>query len=351
MQRVILLGRTQEELGELLTEMGEPSYRAQQVMQWIYQHRENDFSRMTNLPSALRHRLRETSRVNDLQIVDSSEDGDSTEKIALQLSDGEIIESVLIRRRYGNSVCLSTQVGCPIGCPLCASGMDGFTRDLTAAEITGQWFEIQRRLDPGSERISHVVFMGSGEPLLNYSNTLRAVRLLGGEDGAGISYRRITLSTVGLVPEMKRLAREDLPVTLAVSLHAPNDYLRDRLVPINEKYPLEVLIPACKEYAEGTGRRVSFEYAMIEQVNDYPELARELAILLADVKCHINLIPLNPVPGSDYSASSEDALTRFYRILTDLGLNATVRRSSGLDIDAGCGQLRRRITARERDST
>ncbi len=345
MRRAVLLGRTRSELEEFVGQMGEPSFRGQQLMEWIYQHREPDFFAMTNLPSSLRQRLSDTACINDLQIVDHRAGQGGTEKFALGLSDGEIVESVLIRRDYGNSICLSTQVGCPVGCPLCASGMDGFLRDLSPAEITGQWFEIQRRLDAAGERISHAVLMGSGEPLLNYANALRSIRLLGDEEGAGISFRRITLSTVGLIPEIGRLAREDLPITLAISLHAPNDYLRNQLVPMNEKYPLEELIPACKEYTISTGRRVSFEYAMIEGVNDYPELARELAILLDDLACHINLIPFNPVPGSEYRSSTEDAMNRFCRALRELGMNATVRRSSGLDIDAGCGQLRRRLDA------
>jgi len=343
MQKAVLLGRSREELEEFLAEMGEPSFRAQQLMQWIYEHREVNFEDMTNLPDGLRHRLDNEAQVCDIKIAQRVEDDEGTEKYALQMEDNELIESVLMRRNYGVSLCISTQVGCSMGCPFCASGMDGFIRNLSVSEILGQWFAIQRHLDQSDERISHIVVMGSGEPLNNYENVVDALKFLHSEDGPGISYRRMTLSTVGLIKRIKHLKEENIPITLALSLHAPNDYLRDRLVPINRDNPLSDLIPVCQEYAEKTGRRVSFEYAMIKDVNDFPELARELGILLEDILCHVNLIPFNPIGDSDYEASDDDTIEEFAEVLSKMGIQVTVRNSMGLNIDAGCGQLRRRL--------
>lgn len=343
MSRRELLGMSADELEGFFESMGQPGFRAQQVWQWIYRRRCSSFEEMTNLPLDLRRRLDEEAVVCSMDLAESSAGDDGSRKFAWRLADAEIVESVIMRYRHGTSLCVSTQVGCSIGCSFCASGTDGMVRNLDVSEIVGQWFLAQRELDGEDERISHIAVMGMGEPLHNYSRTMGALRILHSEDAAGISYRRMTLSTVGIVPGIRRLAGEDMPITLAVSLHAPNDYLRSRLVPASERYPLEKLISICKYYTETTGRRVSFEYAMIESVNDHPELARELAILLKDMMCHVNLIPVNPVPNGQYRPSSPEAVREFLEVLTVMGVGVTVRRSLGQGIDAACGQLRRRV--------
>jgi len=341
----ILLGRSREEIAQFFASLNEPDFRADQLLEWIYQHRETEFARMTNLPKNLRKTLDEFADVTDVRIEQRlvSEDAEG-EKFAFRLADEEIMEAALMRYSHGTSLCVSTQVGCSVQCPFCASGADGLIRSLSVGEILSQWLLIQQLLDEDGERVSHVVFMGMGEPLHNYESTVRSLKFLHSpEGGAGISYRRMTVSTVGVVPRIRQLAEEDIPVTLAVSLHAPNDYLRNRLVPINNQYSLDELIESCQYYTDRTGRRVTFEYAMIEGVNDHPELARELAILLEGMISHVNLIPMNPVPCTDLAPADLSSANEFAEVLEMMGVNTTVRRRIGLDIDAACGQLRRRL--------
>lgn len=343
MSQWTVLGLTREELAGALAELGEPPYRAGQVMEWAYRRGARDFSAMTNLPKRLREGLTAVARVGRLTPVTvqrSREDG--TAKVLLRLDDGETVEAVLLPHDYGVSACVSSQVGCAMGCAFCASTRNGLKRNLTAGEMVAEVLEVQALAGPET-RVSHVVIMGTGEPLLNLDEVLRFLHLLHAEEGLGISYRNLTLSTCGLVPEMRRLASEGLPLTLAVSLHAPNDELRSRLMPVNRRYPLAELLPACAEYGRVTGRRVTFEYALIAGVNDRPHQARELAGRLKGMLCHVNLIPLNAVPETGLERSSPERVEEFRSILAEAGIPVTVRREMGADIEAACGQLRRRV--------
>ena len=339
-----LLGMTVEEMEDAMRARGLATFRGRQLARWIYLRRAADFEEMTDLSKDLRARL---SR--DLTITDVRElgrwvgSGGAATKYLVGMGDGSAVESVLMRYDYGYSICLSTQVGCAFACPFCASGAEGLHRDLTGAEIIGQWYLAQRRLDERGERISRLVYMGSGEPLDNYENVLDSMRLFHSSGGPGIGYRRMTISTVGIVPGIRRLASEDIPITLAISLHAPNDYLRNRLVPANRTYPLAEVLAAAAEYARDSGRRLTFEYAMIKDVNDHPDLARELGILLADMPCHVNLIPFNAVEECPWEPSDRQAIDTFQRLLSMAGIGVTVRRSLGSDIGGACGQLRRRF--------
>ncbi len=337
-----LLGRPPAQLEDMMRDMGYPAFRGRQLGRWIYKHRVRDFSEMTNLPQKMRDELSRDYIVTGVEECGRwVGSGGAATKYLIGFEDGHAVESVLMKYDYGYSLCISTQVGCAFGCPFCASGAEGLIRNLSVGEILGQWFVIQRILDREEERISRLVYMGSGEPLANYDAVVSSMKLFNSPDGAGIGYRRMTLSTVGLIPGMKRLAAEELPITLAISLHAPNDYLRDRIVPNNERYPLSQLIPAAKDYAQSTGRRLTFEYAMIGDVNDHPDLARELAILLEDVPCHVNLIPYNPVDECPWGASRPGRIAQFRDTLQLAGIGATVRRSLGQDIRGACGQLKR----------
>lgn len=324
--------------------LGEPAYRARQVFRWVHGRGAVDWAVMTDLPVALRERLARVATIGHTRVVERREDRrDGTVKLLLELSDGETVETVLLRHDYGNSACVSTQVGCRMGCAFCASTVGGLVRSLTAGEMVEQVLAVQRNLGP-EERVSHVVLMGIGEPLENYDQVVRFLRLVHAPDGLGIGYRHVTLSTSGLVPGIRRLAGEGLPITLAVSLHAPNDELRTRLMPVNRHHPIHELLAACDEYAARTGRRVTFEYALIDGVNDLPELARELGRLLRGRLCHVNLIPLNP-SGRGLAGSSPERVRAFAGILRRYGVGTTVRRELGAGIDAACGQLRRRRTA------
>lgn len=336
-------GLLREELRGWLAAQGEPAYRGDQVFEWIHRHRVTSFERMTNLPKTLRERL---AGAGDLVLADTValqvDPEDGTRKYLLRLRDGETVEAALMRYRHGHSLCISTQVGCRMGCRFCASTIGGKVRDLSAGEIVSQVLAVQRDLDAEGGRVSHVVVMGIGEPLENYDATVRSLRIVHDPRGLGISWRHMTVSTSGLAPAIRRLADEGMPVTLAVSLHAPNDYLRTRLMPVNAVHPLAELMAACRYYVERTGRRVSFEYIMIDGVNDDPDLARDLAILLDGMLCHVNLIPCNPVPERPYRPSPPERIARFRRVLERAGLTVTVRRTLGRNIDAACGQLRRR---------
>ncbi len=353
---MLIYDLTFDDLANLLASWGQPKYRARQVWEWLYVHYVDDFDRMTNLPKALRARLAETFTIDPLQVVTEAVSANRlTRKAVFALPDGDTIETVLMLYEKRRTLCISSQVGCGIGCPFCATGLSGFSRNLSAGEILAQVLYYARFLsDPtaGGEdavpverptRVTNIVFMGMGEPFANYDNVWQAIRTLVDKRGFNLGARHITVSTVGLVPGIRRMAQENLQVRLAVSLHAADDDLRNQLVPINRRYPLADLMAAVREYIAATGRRVTFEYALMRDINDRPEHARALARLLKGVLAHVNLIPMNPVEGSPYQPSTRRATVTFARIIEDAGIPVTVRLRRGIDINAGCGQLRRRV--------
>jgi len=330
-------------LESLFQEWGEPAYRARQLWEWLYVHLADSFEQMTNLPSRLRQRLAAEMTIGVAQIADTvrSTDGE-TRKDVLRLADGETVEAVLMRYRRRRTACISTQVGCAIGCSFCATGQMGLRRNLTSGEIVAQVLHFARVLRGEGDRLTNVVLMGMGEPLANYDASLAAIRRLMDARGYGLGQRHITLSTVGLAPDIERLAKEGLQITLAVSLHAATDQLRSQLVPINRRYGLDVLFEACRCYVERTGRRVSFEWVLIEGVNDMEEQARELAVRFAGLLAQVNLIPLNPTSGYRSRPSSPERIAAFAAELERNRIPFTVRVRRGVDIQAGCGQLRQR---------
>ncbi len=327
------------ELEQFIIEMGEPGFRAKQLFEWIHGKHAADFAEMTNLPKTLREKLESTAKLPRTEVVRklvSQKDG--TRKYLFALENGSVIESVLMKYEYGNTVCISTQAGCRMGCQFCASTLDGVERSLTAGEMLSQVYEIQK--DCG-ERVSGVVLMGSGEPLDNYENVLKFLRLINDRKGQNMGQRHITLSTCGLIDKIYELAEENLQITLAVSLHAPNDGIRNSIMPISRANPMDTLLSACRAYAEKTKRRITFEYAMMQDVNDSDACARELAGRLRHMLCHVNLIPVNDVKERAFVKSSDERVRRFAAILQDNSVETTVRRRLGSDIDAACGQLRR----------
>lgn len=339
MERIDIKSMNIEELEQFLKELGEPKFRAKQIFDWLHAKQVNSFEEMTNLSKSLREKLDEKAAINGVEMVRrlvSQMDG--TRKYLFVLSDGAIIESVLMKYEHGNTVCISTQVGCRMGCKFCASTLDGVERGLTAGEMLSQIYAIQK--DCG-ERVHGTVLMGSGEPLDNYDNVVKFLRLINDPKGQNMGQRHITLSTCGLVEKIYDLAEEDLQITLAVSLHAPNDGIRTQTMPIAKVYSMERLLKACRDYAEKTKRRITFEYALIHGVNDGDEHAWELVKKLRDLLCHVNLIPVNDVKERNYIKSSSDRVKHFASILNDNGIETTVRRKLGSDIDAACGQLRR----------
>lgn len=327
------------ELEQLLIEMGEPKFRARQLFEWIHKKHAADFVEMTNLPKTLREKLESTAKLSRTEVAQklvSQKDG--TRKYLFVLENGSVIESVLMKYEYGNIVCISTQAGCRMGCRFCASTLDGVERNLTAGEMLSQVYEIQK--DCG-ERVSGVVLMGSGEPLDNYENVLKFLRLINDPKGQNMGQRHITLSTCGLIDKIYELAEENLQITLAVSLHAPNDGIRNSIMPVSKANPMDKLLAACRAYAEKTKRRITFEYAMMQGVNDSDACARELAGRLRHMLCHVNLIPVNDVKERAFVKSSDERVRRFAAILQENSVETTVRRRLGSDIDAACGQLRR----------
>ena len=355
-ERIVLLDLSLEELIELLAGWAEPRFRAEQIWGWVYGSLVDRAEGMTNLPAVLRARLAAEAALDPLRALAEEESPDGrTQKVLFGLGDGATIESVLMGYDRRQTACISVQAGCAMGCTFCATGQGGLQRDLTAGEIVAQVLHLARALRarataggraPGAgDELTNVVFMGMGEPLANYAATWKAVELLTDPRGWGMSARRITVSTVGLVPGIRRLAHERLPVNLAVSLHAPDDELRSRLVPANRRYPLAELLEAVGEYAARTHRRVSFEYALIEGVNDAPEQAGRLAALLKGMLCHVNLIPLNPTPGAALRPSPRERVEAFRQRLAEAGVPVTVRMRRGIEIRAGCGQLRERQRA------
>ena len=340
MKRTVLYDLDLTQLQALLASWGEPAYRARQLWEWLYIHLADDLAAMTNLPRPLRERLAAETAIGVPAVAASqiSADGE-TRKDLLRFADGQAVETVLMRYERRRTACISTQVGCAIGCPFCATGQGGFRRHLSAGEIVAQALHCARLLRAGGERLSNVVLMGMGEPLLNYDASLEAVRRLTDPSGFNLGQRHVTLSTVGVVPGIDRLAEEPLQITLAVSLHAATDELRDRLVPLNRRYPLDALFAACHRYFKRTGRRISFEWALIKGVNDSPAQAEALAARLAGLDAHVNLIPLNPTDGYQGEAPAPEAIAAFTAVLTRERIPHTVRLRRGIEIRAGCGQL------------
>ena len=362
MEKVLpkILDLSYESLRELVVSLGERPYRTDQLLKWIFQKSAASYEEMSDLPLDFRQKLATGTVLFTLSPLEEKVSADGqTRKVLFQLDDGQTIESTLMfyekteSRRERRTVCVSTQVGCPIGCYFCATGQQGFERNLRPGEIIEQvlfftrWIKSKLalgNLDLTRKAITNVVLMGMGEPLANYENVRQAIIILNSKHGLHLGARQITLSTAGLVPQIKRLADENLQLELAISLHAADNHLRDRLMPINKKYPLEQLIPACREYFEKTGRRPTFEYALFQGINDSPEDARNLAALLEGMNCSVNIIVGNPTPCQQFRPSTLQQAIAFQKQLFALGIFSTIRASKGTDIEAGCGQLRSRWT-------
>ena len=342
-ERIDLKSKTIEELKELLTIWGEKPFRAAQVFGWLHEKRVSSFEKMSNISKALREKMASECEWTSIKEIDRLESVDGTKKFLFELSDGQAIESVLMKYHHGNSVCISSQAGCRMGCKFCASTLGGLIRNLKASEMLEQIYEIERIT---GENVSNVVVMGTGEPMDNYDNFIRFVRILSAKEGKNISVRNITVSTCGIVENIKRLAEENLPLTLALSLHAPNDEIRKQMMPIAYKYKLEDVLAACDYYYEKTSRRITFEYSLVAGVNDSAECAQELSKRLKGKNCHVNLIPVNPIKERDYKKSRADAIQNFKNILEKNRINVTIRREMGSDINAACGQLRRSYTTK-----
>ena len=339
MERTDLKNLTKEELTAVIEALGEKRFRVSQMYDWMHKKLARSVSEMTNLSAQLRERLRNEFDYTALkQEVMLRSEQDGTRKYLFGLSDGNVIESVWMQYKHGNSVCISSQVGCRMGCSFCASTLGGLVRNLTAAEMLDQVYSIER--DTG-ERVSNVVVMGTGEPLDNFGNLVKFVTMLSSEDGLNISRRNITVSTCGLVEKLRELADKDLGITPAISLHAPNDEMRRRIMPIAKRYSIKELMEAADYYTEKTGRRMTFEYSLLRDVNDSPACARELIALLKGRNCHVNLIPVNPVKERDYERPNMTNVLSFQNLLEKAGINVTIRREMGADINAACGQLRR----------
>ncbi|MFZ5503038.1 MAG: 23S rRNA (adenine(2503)-C(2))-methyltransferase RlmN [Pseudomonadota bacterium] len=337
-----LLDFDAQALAAYFTAMGEKPFRARQLMRWIYREGEADFAAMTNIAAALRDKLAQNARIAVPDVMREEISDDGTRKWLLNVGTGNAVEAVFIPEETRGTLCISSQAGCALDCSFCATGKQGFNRNLSVAEIIGQLWWANHQLGKNDKdlwRISNVVMMGMGEPLLNFDNTVSALRLMLDDHGYGLSRRRVTVSTSGVVPAMDRL-RDECPVALAVSLHAPNDALRDMLVPINQKYPLRELLAACRRYLEKAPRDfITFEYVMLDGVNDSVQQARELVHLVRDVPCKFNLIPFNPFPDSRYKRSKNDAIQRFRDVLMQANIVSTTRKTRGDDIAAACGQL------------
>ncbi len=332
---------TLSELKEDMAGLGEKSFRAGQIYEWMHVKLVKSFDDMTNISRELKEKCKENYDFTDLKEVMVQESKvDGTKKFLFELRDGNMVESVWMKYKHGNSVCISSQVGCRMGCTFCASTLDGLERSLTSSEMLDQIYAITRLTD---EKVSNVVVMGTGEPMDNYDNVLRFIRLLTDENGLNISQRNITVSTCGIVPRMRELAEEKLQITLALSLHATTDGKRRRLMPIANRYRLDELIGACAYYFEKTGRRITFEYSLVGGINDTDEDARELITLIRHLNCHVNLIPVNPIKERDYVSSTHEKAVAFKNKLEKNGINVTIRREMGRDIDGACGQLRRKV--------
>ncbi len=328
-----------EQIADLLEKMGEKPFRAKQIFEWLHQKNINNFDEMTNISKSLRAKLNQKTTIDNIEIVKKLESSDGTIKYLFALSDKNIIESVLMKYDYGNTVCISSQVGCRMGCKFCASTVSGLVRNLTVAEILNQVYCIKK---DSKQKISNIVIMGSGEPFDNYENLIKFISIINSPLGLNIGQRHITVSTSGLVDKIYDFADEALQVTFAVSLHAPNDEIRKTIMPIAKKYNLDKLIEACKYYTNKTNRRITFEYALIDGVNDSIQNANELGKLIRHMLCHVNLIPINEIKENQLKRSSQTRVNEFSKILNSYGIENTIRRKLGTDIDAACGQLRRK---------
>lgn len=330
-----------EEMEALAISLGEKAFRGKQLFQWVHEKQADDFDEMTNLSAAFREKLKKNYCISSVRQVEKQvSKKKDTAKYLFALKDDHVIESVWMKYHHGNSVCISSQVGCRMGCTFCASTLTGLTRNLTAGEMLSQIYQIQKDT---KERVSNIIVMGMGEPLDNYDELLRFIKLVSCEKGIGISQRNITVSTCGLVDKIKKLADEKLQITLAISLHAPNDEIRRQTMPVANRYTMDEIIQACRYYFEKTGRRITFEYSMIRGVNDKEEHARELAGRLSGLNCHINLIPLNEVKERNCYRSTKEDIEKFKTILEKYRKTVTIRREMGSDIDAACGQLRKKF--------
>ena len=339
MEKQDIKSLTREKLTDAITEMGQPKFRAGQIFSWLHQKNVKSFEDMTNLPAALRTQLAEQFYIPQLKILRKLVSQlDGTIKYLFELPDGERVESVLMHYKHGNSLCISSQAGCRMGCKFCASTIAGFTRNLRPSEMLGQ---VTTACEDSGQRVHSIVMMGIGEPLDNFENVLDFLNLLEDENGFGMSHRHVSLSTCGLVDRIRELAEKKLQITLSVSLHAPNNELRDTIMPVNHRYPVEELIAACKDYTKITWRRISFEYALISGVTDTDECAYQLSRLLKGMLCHVNLIPVNEIRERDYKKSPRENIRRFAGILEKNRITVTVRRKLGADIEAACGQLRK----------
>lgn len=328
-----------QDLKEELATINEKAFRAEQIFKWLYQEKVTSFDEMTNLSLELREKLKQSYTICSYKILRKLESSDGTKKYLFDILDGNAIETVLMEYHYGKSICVSSQVGCKMGCKFCASTGIPFVRNLTAGEIVEQILAVEQ--DTG-EKISNIVFMGIGEPLDNYDNVIKAIRIINSPKGLNIGARHISISTSGLVPRIYDLAKENIQCTLSVSLHASNDEKRSSMMPVNNAYNIETLIKACKDYIAITNKRISFEYALAKDNNDNLKDAQELVKLLKGMLCHVNLIPINKIENGKFTKSSNENIIKFRDYLNDHGITATIRRELGSDIDAACGQLRRK---------
>ncbi len=344
MKKIDIKSMEIDELTSFLGDLGEPKFRAKQIFKWLHSG-VTDFDKMSDIKKSLRDKLKELCYIADVEIVQkyiSKIDG--TVKYLYRLFDGELIESVLMKYEHGYTVCISTQVGCRMGCSFCASGINGLKRNLTASEMLAQIMAAER---DNTIRVSNVVMMGMGEPLDNFENSVKFLKLVSNDNGMNIGLRHVSLSTSGVVSGIRKLCEYKFPITLSISLHAPFDDIRSDMMKVNKKWQIAELISACKEYQSVTTRRISFEYALIDGVNDSEACAKELVKILKGIMCHINLIPANPVKENTFKKPNRTKILKFQKMLTDRGLNATVRRTLGSDIDASCGQLRSKFSKEE----
>ncbi len=340
MEKKDIRSYTFEELKTEMEQIGEKAFRSTQIYSWLHEKLADSFDEMTNLSKTLREKLNTEYEIRMVTMVERQvSEKDGTNKFLFELYDGHVIESVLMKYKHGNSVCISSQAGCRMGCRFCASALDGLARNLTPSEMLGQIYQIQKL---SGERVSNVVVMGTGEPLDNYDNFVTFIHMLSDEHGLNISQRNITVSTCGIVPNMRRLAEENLQITLALSLHGSNQEKRKRLMPVANKYELSEVLSACDYYFEKTGRRITFEYSLVQGINDQEEDAKELIGILGPRNCHLNLIPVNPIKERDFKKPTRQNAEKFKNKLEKSGINVTIRREMGSDIDGACGQLRRR---------
>lgn len=336
---------TFEQLNTEMQEIGEKSFRSKQIYSWLHEKLVDSFEEMTSLSKALREKLEQSYEIRKVSMLERQvSELDGTNKFLFELYDGNVVESVLMRYKHGNSVCISSQVGCRMGCRFCASTLDGLERNLTPSEMLGQIYEIQKI---SRERVSNIVIMGTGEPLDNYDNFVTFIHMISDEHGLNISQRNITVSTCGIIPNMKKLAEENFQITLALSLHGSNQEKRKKLMPVANKYELTDVLEACDYYFKKTGRRITFEYSLVHGVNDTEEDAEDLIRILRPRNCHLNLIPVNPIKERDFEKPTRQHAEKFKNKLEKNGINVTIRREMGSDIDGACGQLRRRHVNKE----